>query len=158
MLWSYLIIALCIVFGILLWLAEIFLLPGLSVAGILGTVFMGGSVWYAFANIGLSGAIIVLIINLVLLGFGIYYFIKSRALDKIALNTVLPGKALEDKQQEVSVGDVGVTESRLAPYGKAIFNGKSIEVKVSHSFVESNVEVKVVSVNDNVVVVQPIQA
>lgn len=157
MLWNYLIIALCVVFGILLWLAEIFLLPGLSIAGILGTVFMGGSVWYAFVNLGITEAIIVLIINLVLLGFGIYYFIKSRALDKIALNTVLPGKALEDKKLDVEVGDTGITESRLAPYGKAVFNGKSIEVKVSHSFVESNVEVEVVSVNDNVVVVQPVK-
>lgn len=157
MLWNYLIIAVCIIFGLLLWLAEIFLLPGLSIAGILGTLFMGGSVWFAFANIGLEGAITVLVINLVLLGIGIYYFIKSRALDKIALNTVLPGKALEDKKLEVEVGDLGITESRLAPYGKAVFNGKSVEVKVSHSFLESNVDVRVVSVNDNVVVVEPVK-
>lgn len=152
---EYILIAACMVIGLIFWLFEIFLLPGVSFGAVFGTIFLGGSVWFAFANLGLGAAFVVLIINLLLLALGIYFFVRSRALDKLALDTVLPGKALDNKEDEVAVGDTGRTSSRLAPYGKAVFNNKTIEVKSSNAIIENNVEVRVVSVVDNVVTVEP---
>ncbi|MDO4190742.1 MAG: NfeD family protein [Bacteroidales bacterium] len=156
MFWIYFSIIICVIVGILLWVAEIFLLPGLTVAAIFGTVFMGASVWLSFTHLGIVAAALVFVINLLSLAVAVYFFMRSRALDKMSLDTVLPGKAAENKQQEFSVGEEGVTVSRLAPYGKAEFGGKAVEVKVNQGFVENNTPVRIRTINDNIIVVEPI--
>ena len=46
------VVIILLIVGIALMLVELFLIPGLSVAGISGFLFMGGSVYYAYAYIG----------------------------------------------------------------------------------------------------------
>lgn len=53
--------------GIILILAEIFLIPGIGIAGVLGVLSLCGSCWYAFAYMSpLTGAVVT-IVNVVLL-------------------------------------------------------------------------------------------
>ena len=56
-----------IILGLLLLFAEILIIPGVGIAGILGLLSMGGSCAYAFMEIGQTTGIIVTAVNAVLI-------------------------------------------------------------------------------------------
>ena len=51
------IVVILLVLGIVFLLLEIFLFPGISVAGIAGAAFTGVAVWYAFSHLVLTSYI-----------------------------------------------------------------------------------------------------
>ena len=69
--------------GIVFFLLEIFFLPGVSFGVIIGTVFVGASVWYAFSTLGTVGGVIALVGGVVAMGFAIWGFIRSRMLENV---------------------------------------------------------------------------
>ena len=65
--------------GLVLLLSEIFLIPGVGVAGVLGVLSLGGACYYVFYEFGvLAGAIFTAAILVVLIAI-IIYKIMSRA-------------------------------------------------------------------------------
>lgn len=101
---------LLVLFGIGLLLAEMFLLPGFGVAGIFGILSLAGSVTVAYIKLAALWAWaghVTLIACVVLSAIAIYVFIKSKAMDKMALNTKIeggidmptPGKHMEELQK-----------------------------------------------------------
>ena len=86
------IVIILLVLGIVFLLLEIFLFPGISVAGIAGALFTGASVWYAYTHIGATAGHITLGGGTVLLGIAIWLFIKSKALERMSLKTNVTGK------------------------------------------------------------------
>ena len=57
------IISMLSVLGIILLIAEVFIIPGFGIAGISGALFFGGSVWYAYEQIGTTAGNITLLIS-----------------------------------------------------------------------------------------------
>ncbi len=105
------IVILLLVSGVLLLLAEMFLLPGFGIAGISGFVCLAGSVvmayWkltpvYSWAGHATLAA------ALVLTALAIYAFIRGRAIDKMALDAQIdskvelaePGKKINNLKKE----------------------------------------------------------
>lgn len=56
-----------VIAGIILILAEIFLIPGIGAAGILGLLALCGSSYYAFACLGTAAGVITTLVNIVLI-------------------------------------------------------------------------------------------
>ena len=95
--------------GIILILAELLLIPGVGVAGILGVLSICGASWYAFAVLGpLTGAIVT-IFNVVALAVLTCFALRSRTWKKFELNTVI-GK--NEAAPEVNAGDRGVVTAQ----------------------------------------------
>ena len=117
-------IILLVFFGLLFLVAELVLLPGVSIGAILALVSYGGAIYIAFRDYGpLAGGIVVAV--------------------------VLP----EPVQQSVRVGDTGMTVSRLAPMGKVEIGGKIYEAKSMDSYIDPRREVEVVGFeNFNIIV------
>ena len=101
---------LLLLFGVGLILAEMFLLPGFGIAGIFGILSLAGAVVVAYLKLTVLWAWAghaTLLACLVLCGIAIYAFIKSKAMDKMALDTRIeggidmpaPGKHMEELQQ-----------------------------------------------------------
>ena len=65
-----------VIIGIVLMFAEIMIIPGFGVAGILGILSMGGSCYYAFYEYGQAEGFIVLAINLVLIICSLPFFLN----------------------------------------------------------------------------------
>lgn len=142
-----------LVLGIIFFLIELFLLPGFSIAGIVGLLFVGGSIYYAYAFIGTTAGTITLIGGIVLFVIAIWIFMRSRALEKMSLKTDIDGKMEPLKGLEIKVGDVGKTMSRLAPMGKVRVNGAVMEAKTNDDFIDPDVEIVVMEIyNTNVLV------
>lgn len=146
-------VVLLLVAGLGLILMELFLLPGISIAGVCGVAALVGADYLAYVNISSTAGHIVLFVSLGILALGVYLFIKARTLDKMALTTDIDSK-VELITDKIQIGDKGKTTSRLAPMGKIFINNITVEAKSIVGFIEENVEVEVIEINGNIVVVK----
>ena len=141
-----LIIVLFLLFGIILLLIEIFFLPGITIAGIAGIAFLIGGIVFAF-SVDATHGIYTMIVAAVALGFAIWYFMRSRMLDKMSLHAEIDGKVETIDESSIKIGDRGVTASRLAPMGKVKINGITVEAKSLFDFIDEDTEIEVIAVN-----------
>lgn len=142
-----------IIIGLLLLFAEILIIPGVGVAGILGVLALGGSCVYAFLEVSTAAGIITTVSITILLVVLTIYVLRAQTWKRISLNTNIDSKAISDVK--VSVGDSGKTITRLVPMGQAVIGGESIEVKALEGMIDSNIEVVVVMIDDNKIYVKP---
>lgn len=139
--------------GIILLLVEMFLIPGLSIAGIGGVIFLGGAIYYAYAFIGAEAGHLTLVGAAIMMIIAVWIFLRSKALERMSLKTEIDSKNDPLKDIDVKVGDVGLTSSRLAPMGKIKIDGHIVEAKATDDFIDENTEVIVTQVyNTNVLV------
>lgn len=141
------IVAFLLVLGVVLLLVEIFLLPGITIAGIAGGLSLLGGVIYAFMHLG-SGAGFISIGASVVIGAGAFvYLIKSNAMDRIALNTDIEAKVDQTELKKLQPGDKGQALSRLNPIGNAAFDGVVVEAKsINGEFIEDGAHIEIVKV------------
>ena len=134
-------IVILILVGILLLLAEILLVPGVGVAGVLGLISLVGSCVYAFNMFGATTV----------------YVLRAKTWKKFTLNTNIESKAIPDKGTVLSVGDTGKTTTRLAPVGMARFDAGVYEVKALEGMIAPGTEIEVAHIEDNQVIVKPVE-
>ncbi len=142
--------------GILLLLAETFLIPGFGVAGILGVVSLAGSVYLSFTELSILTGIIVTVVDIVLVVGLILFFLRAKTWKKMELNTVIDSKGTPDNS--VSVGARGRTVTRLAPMGTARIEEKSCEVTSLDGMMDAGSEIEVVRVEGNKIYVKQINS
>lgn len=135
-----------VIIGLLLVFAEILIIPGVGVAGILGVAAMAGSCVYAFLEIGQTAGIIVTAVNAVLLVLITIWVLRAKTWERLALATNIDSKAIVP-EAEVVPGTVGVTITRLAPMGTARFGDLRLEVTAREGIIDPGVEVEVVEVD-----------
>ena len=147
------IVLLLLLMGVIFFLLELFLIPGISVAGIAGTVFMGGAVYYAYTAVGSTAGHLTLAGGVLLLAIAVWIFIRSKALERMSLKAEIDSKNNPLSGISLKIGDKGIAASRLAPMGRIKINGHLVEAKTNDDFIDEGVEVTVVEVrNTNVVV------
>ena len=139
--------------GIIFILLELFLIPGISLAGIAGTICIGASIFYAYTQIGSNAGNLTLLGSVVMMSITIWIFIRSKALERMSLKAKITGKNDPLEKMVIHVGDKGITSSRLAPMGKVKVNGYMVEAKTNDEFIDQGVEVIVLQVfNTNILV------
>jgi membrane-bound ClpP family serine protease len=143
-----------ILVGLVLMFAEILLVPGVGVAGILGLISMGGSCFCAFHQYGNTVGAIVTAVNVVLLVALMIWVLRAKTWKRVSLKTNIDSKAVT-LEVPVAVGDKGVTATRLAPMGNARFGYKSIEVTAFEGMINPGTEIEVVAVEGMKVFVKP---
>ena len=148
-----LIISLVIV-GLILILAEILLIPGVGIAGVLGVLSMGGSCFYAFHEFGNLTGGVVTGINAILLVVLLVYVLRAKTWKRMTLETNIDAKAVADESAVVAVGDKGRTLTRLAPMGSVRFGDNVAEVKAIEGMIDPGTDVEVVMIEDNRIVVR----
>lgn len=143
-----------IIIGLIFIFAEVLLIPGVGVVGILGLLSMGGSCFYAFYELGTTAGIIVSIVNAVLIILLMIWVLRARTWKRMSLETNIDSKAVVP-DVAVSVGDVGNTLTRLAPMGMARFGDSSIEVTSSEGIIDNGSKVVVTAVEGIKIFVAP---
>lgn len=131
--------------GIAFLLLELFIIPGISIGGIAGFAFVAAAVGYAFATLGTTAGFVTLACGVLAMGVSIWIFMRSRTLDKMSLDAEVSGTVDAPKDTQVTVGQYGITVSRLAPIGTARFDNTTIEVKSVEGLIDPNTEVEVVA-------------
>lgn len=152
------IIIFLILLGVGLFLAEVFLLPGITIAGIAGGVMLIGSIAYAFYYMGETAGYITIAANILITAAAFIFIMKSNALNHIALKTDIEATVDQTEIKQLQEGQTGVALSRLNPIGKAEFNNQYIvEVKsVTGEFIDEGENVQIVKIEKSSVMVQPV--
>ena len=132
--------------AVILIIAEVFLLPGITIAGIAGALFAIGGVAYAYTidittgNITLGSSIVVFC--------GLFlWLLRSNSFSRVSLKTEIESTLMSPRDMPMRVGDVGITLSRLAPIGKARFRDNIVEAKSMGEFIDENTYVVIKSID-----------
>lgn len=136
----------------ILFLIEMFLIPGISIAGIAGGIAGIIAVVYAF-TLGTAMGWYTLLSGVLLTALLVWIFFKSNALDKMALKTGIDSKHDPLKDLDIKVGDEGVAVSRIAPMGKIKVNGCLLEAKANDDFIDEGTAVVITVLNTTNVIV-----
>ena len=144
-----------ILVGLVLIFAEILLIPGVGVAGILGLLSMGGSCFYAFHEMGTTTGIIITVINALLIVGLTVWVLPAKTWKRFTLDTNIDSKAFSLEGAKIAIGDRGRTITRLAPMGTARFGEDTYEVKALEGMVDPGTDVEIVLIEDNKIYVEP---
>lgn len=143
-----------ILIGFLLVFAEIFFIPGITVCGIAGGIMLVGGIVLSFTNYGPIGLLISLTIIIIVLPILVKKVFDSKKMKKMSLDAQI--RSSTPKIEGISLGDKGITISRLNPIGIAEVNGRKIEAKSSIGFIEENIKIEIIEVSAHQVIVKRI--
>ncbi len=144
------------VVSFVLYVVEVFLIPGFGVCGIfsalcaltgLGVAFVCYGVW---VGIGLSVAVVAIAIWL------LYWVMHSRRINRLSLHAKIDSTVANDQLSSLATGDSGIALTRLARIGNARINGVECEVRSAKGFIEEGTPIVVTKIHLNEVSVEPI--
>lgn len=148
-----LIIIALIVAGLLLFAVEVFLVPGITLAGIASGVSLLYAIYYAFHAVGTQvGFITLAVVAVGIIGVTIW-FMRSKTVDRLSLKKTLDYKPEPLKGTNIQVGDTGTSLTRLTLIGNAEINGHIVEVQSADGFIEERTSVRVTRIDNSTVYV-----
>ena len=151
-----LIIASLIVAGLLLFIIEVFLLPGISIAGIASAACLLYANYFAFNTLGTVPGFITLAISAIGVIAITIWFMRSKTVDKLSLKKTIDYRPEPLKGLNLKPGDEGIALTRLALIGNAEFNGRIIEVRSSGDFIDQKSRIRVERILDGIVLVEKV--
>ena len=151
-------IILLIVLGLLFLVAELVLLPGVSIGAILALVCYGSAIYLAFRDYGtVVGGVVILAILLLSLVATIIS-LRAKTWQRFSLKQRVDSSSMPaTPDQELQVGDRGMTLSRLSPMGTVEVGGKVYEAKSLTAYVDPRREVEVVGFENFSVIVKTVK-
>ena len=139
-----------IIAGMLLLGAELIIIPGFGIAGILGIASIVASCWVAFTHLGTTAGVIVILVNIILTIVSTVLMLRSKTWKKLSLKTNIDAKVdTAPAKKGIAVGDTGITLTRLAPAGKVKIGENVLEAFTRDSLIEPGKEIKVTAIGDN---------
>ncbi len=145
-----------ILFGLLLIVAEIIFVPGTTVVGILGFIFLVIGVSFSFSYFGSETGWTTVGVSGVASGLILYFSFKANIWGRFSLKSSIKSKVNEGEVDLLTVGTEGLTVSALRPVGKATLGEKMYEVKTLGDYLDSGSRVRVIKIVMNQIIVEPI--
>ena len=151
-------VILLIVLGIVLFLIEFLIIPGITIAGIGGMILTAAGIYLAYSNFGpqtgfyfLLGT---LIVSVIILGFSL----RAKTWKRAVLHTNIEGKVNESPEAGlINPGDKGITVTRLAPIGKVRINGIILEGKSIAGYLTPKTEIEIIKLVGSQAIVKPVK-
>lgn len=145
-----------ILFGLFLIIAEIIFVPGTTLVGILGFIFLMLGVALSFSYFGSETGWTTVGISAVASGLIFYYSFKANIWGRFSLKSSIQSKVNEGDLDSLIVGTEGIAVSALRPVGKATLGEKMYEVKTLGEYLDSGSRVRVIKIIMNQIIVEPI--
>lgn len=147
-------IILLIFLGVLFLVAELLLLPGISIGTILSLVCYGSAIYLAFDGYGTcTGAVTVAAVLLLSL-ITTLVSLRAKTWQRFSLKQEIDSSSMQLPEKEISVGARGISVSRLSPMGKVEIDGKSYEAKSADAFIDQKQPVEVIGFDNFAVIVR----
>lgn len=147
-------IAVIILLGIFLLFVEFLVIPGFTVFGIAGFlfIFLGVGSAYYFHD-AVTGNIT--LVSTVLMSFAsMYYIFKRKTWKNLGLKANIDGRHEPFNVSKIHPGDSGRTITRLAPIGKALVNDIVCEAKSTGGIINENTDIEVLKVLNTQIIVK----
>jgi membrane-bound ClpP family serine protease len=144
-----------ILLGVILFLMEVLVIPGLGFAGIGSFILIAIGVYLSYHHYGNEVGNYTLIGSILFFVGMTVYALRARTWKRLTLESAIDSKVNVLSKSEVSVGDSGIAVSRLAPMGKVMVNHKIYEAKSLGEYITENTPIVVLKVNESNVIVKP---
>lgn len=141
------------ILGLVMLFAEI-LMPGFGLFGILGTISLFGSLVLTYRLYGMVTFLIMLAAMVVIFFAMVYVAKKSGLYNKVILKDRQEAKDFDESVLQGLLGQVGITQSTLRPFGVAEFDGKMVDVCSQGDFIDRGEKVQVVQIAGKTVTVK----
>ena len=138
--------------GLLLMLLEVFVIPGVGVAGIIGIIATIVGIVIAF-NVDTVFGWWVLTSTSIFSGILLWFSLRANTWDRFALHSEINGKSSVNMSAP-NIGAVGTTITRLNPTGKARFKSGVFEVSAQNQLIDDHTSIQVVSLADQKIIVE----
>lgn len=153
---EWLAVILLIFFGLGFIIAEIIFVPGTTLLGLFGLIFTIIGVIISYISFGAGIGTIVLIVAGTIGVGALVYSLKSGVWEKFALKGSIDSKVNEGDKKDLQVGEEGITVSSLRPMGKGEFKDRIYEVTTLGNFLTADTKIRIVSLKNNKIIVEPI--
>lgn len=150
-------IVLLVLLGLLFLVAELVLLPGVSVGAVLAMASYGGAIYLAFRNLGTAAGVAVIVVILLLSVAAVVVSLRAKTWQRFSLRQEIRSSSSVLPAEELRVGQRGVTLSRLSPMGKVEIDGKVYEAKSTGAYVDPRQEIEVVGFENFSVIVKTLK-
>lgn len=150
-------IIILILLAMLFLVAELVLLPGVTLSGILSLICGGVAIYLGFLNFGPTIGWILVATEIVLMLLTIILSLRSNTWQRLALKQQVGSSASEPIEEQVALGTRGRTLSRLSPMGTVEIEGKIYEAKLLSGYVDPQCEVEVIGYENSHILVKRIQ-
>lgn len=148
-----LIITILILAATLLFLAELFIFPGVSLAGFAALGCMLYANFKAYTELGMTAGLVTSVASALACIGSLVWFMRSKTLDKLSLKENVAATLDTSDKDSLHVGDLGLTTTRLALMGHADFDGRVVEVKSIDGFIDEKTRVRIERIVDGVILV-----
>jgi membrane-bound ClpP family serine protease len=150
------VIAALIISGIILLIIEVIFIPGTTVVGLLGLIFLIAGVSFSYSQYGSETGFYVLLLSLSAFVFALYWSFRKGAWKKFSLNKSIESRVNEGMTESLKPGAEGVAVSALRPAGSAEFDGKILEVTTHGDYLAAGSRIRIVQVRGQLIVVEPV--
>lgn len=141
------------ILGLVMLFAEI-LMPGFGLFGILGSISLLGSLVLTYKLYGMVTFLIMLLVAVIVFFAMVVFAKKSGLYNKVVLSDKQEAQDFDESVLQGLLGQVGLTQSTLRPFGVAEFDGKMIDVCSQGDFIDRDVKVQVVQITGKTVTVK----
>jgi membrane-bound ClpP family serine protease len=150
-------IILIILAGLVLFVLELLVIPGITVAGVGALVLMGIAVFLAFNSFGTTAGFLFLSGVLLAMGITLLLTFRSKTWNRVSLKAEVDSKVNETSRTKVNVGDEGVTVTRLNPVGTVQIGDERLEGHSEGPFIDHRKKITVIRIEPTYIVVKPIK-
>ena len=147
------VIVIVLVLGLILLFAEVAIVPGFGVAGILGVLALGAGAVAAWTELGPVWGGVTAVTSLFAAVIMLVWLPKSRAGKRIVLQHSQADAASQEDRSSL-IGRRGVTVTPLRPIGRVRFGPDEVDVITEGEYIDSDQEVEVMVVEGARVVVR----
>lgn len=140
--------------GLILFAVEVFLVPGISVAGIGAVLCILYALYYAFTFVGAAAGWISVGASAIGIALVTMWFMRSKTVDRLALKETLDYRHNPLEGLGLKPGDTGITTTRLTLIGNADFNGDIVEVQSTDGFIDEKTLVEIVRITNGTIYVK----
>lgn len=151
---TWTLIAVLILIGLLFIVLEILVIPGQGVFGIIGLIVMAIGIYQTYKVYDNTAGHIVLASSFGLSVISLVISLRSKTWKKMMLSSKINSKVNIIDEQNIKIGDIGKSISRLAPSGKALINNEYYEVRTNGEFVDQSKEIEVIEIEYNKIIVK----
>jgi membrane-bound ClpP family serine protease len=145
-----------IFFGLALIVVEIIFVPGTTLVGVLGFVFLILGIGMSFKYYGSETGWVTVGCTAVASGVLMYYSFSSNVWGKFSLKSTNSSRVNEGELDQLQIGAEGKTVSALRPIGKAELNNKTFEVKTLGEYLDAGKPIRIIKIVSNQIIVEPI--
>lgn len=150
-------ILILVLIGVLLLVAELVLLPGISVAGIGSLLAFGAAIFYAFIQYGVLIGLVTLTAAVLLSVLAVFISLRANIWQRLSLKATIDSTSTPTPQQNnILVGQTGTTLTRLAPMGKVRVGEVTAEAKTIDGYINPRQSVEVIGFENTVVIVRAV--